>query len=92
MLPHTHTDEHAAVLLHASQHSQITHAGNDGTGDHQSVGGVDGPEGGHEGGKIGVNHLELPQPHHKCTAQLQYTQRETKRHLTLSFWILYAEV
>lgn len=63
------TDEHAAVLLHASQHSQITHAGNDGTGDHQSVGGVDGPEGGHEGGKIGVNHLELPQPHDKCTAQ-----------------------
>ena len=76
---HTHTDEHAAVLLHASQYSQETHTGNNGTGDHQSVGRVDGPKGGDEGGELGVHHLELPKCHHERSAQLQHTQERQKR-------------
>ena len=71
---YTHTDEHAAVLLHASQHSHITHTGNNGAGDHQSVGGVDGPEGSDEGSELGVYHLKYPERHHKRTTQLQESQ------------------
>lgn len=54
----THSDEQAAVLLHPSQHAQVTHTRHDGTGDHQSVGGEDGPEAGDEGGKPGVHRHE----------------------------------
>lgn len=75
---HTHSDEHAAVLPHASQHSQVTHTGDDGTGDHQSVGGVDGQEGSDEGGELGVYQLELSERHHKRSAQLQHTQERQK--------------
>ena len=70
---HTHIDEHAAVLLHASQHPYITHTHNDGASNHQSVGGVDGPEGRDEVGKPGVHGLEYPKPEHKATTQLQQT-------------------
>lgn len=65
---YTHSDEHAAVLPHAAQHSQVTHTGNNRTCDHQSVGRVDGPEGGDEGGELRVDHLELPERHNKRTA------------------------
>lgn len=78
---HTHSDEHAAVLPHASQHSQITHTGNNGASDNQSVGGVDGPEAGDEGGKLGVHHLKYSKAHHECTTQLQHVQdRQIKVH------------
>lgn len=40
----TDCDEHAAVLLQAPKDAQVTHTGDDGSSDHQSVGGVDGPE------------------------------------------------
>lgn len=89
---HQHQDEqqnvksnqHAAILLHASQHSQITHTGDDGTGGDQGIGGVDGPEAGDERRKPGVHHLELPQCHHEGTTQLQHRQERQRR---LPFWI-----
>lgn len=70
-------NEHAAVLPHASQHSHITHTGDDGAGDHQGVGGVDGPEGGDERGELGVHHLELTEGHHEGTTQ---PAEEVERH------------
>lgn len=77
----THRDQHAAVLLHAPQNSQVAHTGDDGAGHDQRVGGVDRPEGGDEGGEPGVHHLELPEGHHEGSTQLQDQEtQQVRRH------------
>lgn len=74
--PNPYTDEHASILSQATQKSKVTHACGNGTGHHKSVGRVDGPEWGADGSELGVDHLKFPKCHHKCTTQLQHTQKK----------------